>query len=145
VVNQTSAETWIFVTDRAPEERTEALSRKPGVEVIALESSVESQRVPLCSVLDVMYARGLLRVLVEGGSEVHGSFFDKRLVDEVVFFTAPKIIGGSDARPAVGGTGVGNVAESLQLTSVSVTKVGSDRMTRAYAEGRAPMDVYRNR
>ena len=44
-------------------------------------------------------------LLVEGGAEVHGSFFDADAVDEIFLFVAPMIIGG-EAPAAVGGIGV---------------------------------------
>ena len=55
--------------------------------------------------LNELGKRGLQSVLVEGGTETAGSFYDARLIDKVTFFIAPLIIAGKDAPAAIGGTG----------------------------------------
>ena len=47
------------------------------------------------ALLDHLGGRSITALLVEGGAEVHGSFFDADLVDELFFFIAPMIIGGA--------------------------------------------------
>lgn len=65
-------------------------------------------------------------VFVEGGGELIGSLFDARLVDRVMFFIAPKIIGGRDAVSVVMGRGVPSIANSHKITNLSVRKIGRD-------------------
>ena len=61
-----------------------------------------------------------------------GSLFDYRLVDKVVAFVAPVIIGGKEAKTAVGGEGVDKVADSVKLEQVSLEKFGNDFMISGY-------------
>jgi diaminohydroxyphosphoribosylaminopyrimidine deaminase/5-amino-6-(5-phosphoribosylamino)uracil reductase len=66
-------------------------------------------------VLRQLAEREASRVLVEGGSEVLGAFFDEDLVDRAVIFCAPRVRGGAGAVTAVGGTGAGQVEEASML------------------------------
>ncbi|MHC4818697.1 MAG: bifunctional diaminohydroxyphosphoribosylaminopyrimidine deaminase/5-amino-6-(5-phosphoribosylamino)uracil reductase RibD, partial [Planctomycetota bacterium] len=62
-----------------------------------------------------LYELGLRRVLVEGGGELLGSFFDAGLVDQVAVFLGPRIAGGISAVQAVAGRGAARMAEALEL------------------------------
>ena len=62
--------------------------------------------VALPSVLKRLGDNDVQSLLVEGGSNVLGAFFDEQLVNEVWAFTAPIVIGGRDAPGAVGGLGI---------------------------------------
>ena len=78
--------------------------------------------------------RTITSVLVEGGSTLLGSLFDRGLVDKVVAFVAPTIIGGRQAPTAVGGVGVGNMAAALRLNHVEVLHLGSDLAVVGYCD-----------
>lgn len=67
---------------------------------------------------------GAQSVLIEGGGRTLGEAFDKRLVDEVVFYIAPILTGGPV--PAVGGRGVGAVAQAGRLTNLSCRLIDGD-------------------
>jgi diaminohydroxyphosphoribosylaminopyrimidine deaminase/5-amino-6-(5-phosphoribosylamino)uracil reductase len=54
-------------------------------------------------VLRALFERGLRSVMVEGGSEVLGSFLHARLFDQVALFRAPLLLGGRRSLPAFGG------------------------------------------
>ena len=64
------------------------------------------------ALLRALAGRGASNVLVEGGREALGSFFDNGLVDRVMVFVAPIVLGGSEAVTAVGGTGAETVARA---------------------------------
>ena len=80
----------------------------------------------VAAVLADLHARTLQSVLVEGGTTVAGLFFDAGVIDKASFFLAPVIIGGREARAAVGGTGAARVADALRLADVEVTRHGHD-------------------
>ena len=67
-------------------------------------------------------------MLIEGGGELLGAAFDARLVDKVVFFYAPRVIGGRNAVAVVQGKGVQRVKQSVQLRDCRWRRVGSDEM-----------------
>jgi len=72
----------------------------------------------------------IVTVLVEGGGGVSGSLFEAGLVDEVVAFIAPMLIGGVKAPGPVGGRGVQRVIDAHHLVDVTFEQVGEDLMIR---------------
>ena len=85
----------------------------------------------LRSALKELGKRSISSVLIEGGGHTLGEAFARKLVDEVRFFIAPVIQGGTV--PAVGGRGRGFRAPAIQLTDVIHKKIGSDVMVSANA------------
>lgn len=73
-------------------------------------------------------------VLIEGGMQVLGEAFDRRLVDEVCFYLAPLLCGGRVV--AVGGRGVSRSLDALPLRNPLYTRIGKDvRMSALVARG----------
>jgi diaminohydroxyphosphoribosylaminopyrimidine deaminase/5-amino-6-(5-phosphoribosylamino)uracil reductase len=68
--------------------------------------------------------RGICHVLVEGGPRIAASFAELGLVDRLVLYLAPKLIGG-DA-PGLFATGVKTLSEAWQLEIAAVDRVGDD-------------------
>ncbi|MGH9446527.1 MAG: bifunctional diaminohydroxyphosphoribosylaminopyrimidine deaminase/5-amino-6-(5-phosphoribosylamino)uracil reductase RibD [Terriglobia bacterium] len=81
-------------------------------------------RVPLQMLLRRLAGEGILAVLVEGGSNVLGSFFDHGMVDRIYWFVAPLLIGSERSRPAIGGTGVAGLADAWKLRDASISPAG---------------------
>ena len=101
-----------------------------GAEVLVLAE--RDGRVDLEELLRALGERQLLSLLVEGGGELLGSFFDAGLVDKLHAVVAPLIIGGKDAPAAVAGRGVERMAEALRLSEVSVERLGEDVLVTGY-------------
>ncbi len=82
------------------------------------------------SALDELYARGRRHVFLEGGPRLAAAFLEAGLVDEVVAYVAPMLIGGGVH--AVEGLSVATIADALHLAVVDVTVLGtgSDRNVR---------------
>jgi diaminohydroxyphosphoribosylaminopyrimidine deaminase / 5-amino-6-(5-phosphoribosylamino)uracil reductase len=93
---------------------------------------VEQGRVSVTVLLDELGRRRMTNVLVEGGAEVLGSFFEARAVDEVWVFVAPRIIGGQ-GKSAIGGLGVSRLADSLRLKEWGVEQVEEDVLLHGWA------------
>jgi len=111
-----------------PEEK--AAFAQAGAEI--LESPTAEGLVDLEKLLRALGEREITSVLVEGGGILLGSLFDCGLVDKVIAFIAPIIIGGEVAKTAVAGKGVSKVAESFRLERVRVEKLGDDLMVSGY-------------
>jgi diaminohydroxyphosphoribosylaminopyrimidine deaminase/5-amino-6-(5-phosphoribosylamino)uracil reductase len=105
-----------------------------GAELLELPSP--EGRVDLERLLGALGERGITNVLVEGGGILLGALFDGGLVDKVIAFIAPIIIGGREAVTAVAGRGVEQVADSLKLEWVSVERFDEDLMVSGYIRGR---------
>jgi diaminohydroxyphosphoribosylaminopyrimidine deaminase / 5-amino-6-(5-phosphoribosylamino)uracil reductase len=91
-------------------------------------------RVTLGPLLDELGRRGILSLLVEGGAEVHASFFAEGLVDKVQAYLAPIIIGGREAPGPVGGDGVRSLSDAIRLHEVDTTRIGDDLWITGYVD-----------
>ena len=69
---------------------------------------------------------------VEGGATLLGSMFDLGLVDKVIAFVAPMIIGGRDAPTPVAGIGFERMADTLRLERVRWDRFGRDMAITGY-------------
>jgi diaminohydroxyphosphoribosylaminopyrimidine deaminase/5-amino-6-(5-phosphoribosylamino)uracil reductase len=85
-------------------------------------------RVALKPALEVLAARGIQSLLVEGGAAVHGAFIAAGLVDRVALFLAPKLLGGGIA--VASGAGL-PVAKALALGPIAVRSLGTDLLLTA--------------
>ena len=114
-------------------EKREALAQV-GAELLELPS--EEWVVDLGKLLKVLAEREITSVLVEGGGILLGSLFDCGLVDKVIAFVAPIIIGGKGAKTAVAGKGIDKMIDSIKLEHTSVEKFGEDLMISGYVAAR---------
>lgn len=78
--------------------------------------------------------RDISTVLIEGGGTTHASAFEAGIVDKIMFFIAPKIVGGREAVTAVEGRGVEFMAEAIRLRDMKVTPIGADLLIEAYVD-----------
>jgi diaminohydroxyphosphoribosylaminopyrimidine deaminase / 5-amino-6-(5-phosphoribosylamino)uracil reductase len=110
-----SARRWpvIVLCVRGQTTRRRALEAKG---VVVLVDPRARARVSLPWAMQALWDHGLRSLMVEGGSEVLGSFLAARLVDEVALFRAPLLLGGGDTRPAFGGPGIERLRDALRLS-----------------------------
>jgi diaminohydroxyphosphoribosylaminopyrimidine deaminase/5-amino-6-(5-phosphoribosylamino)uracil reductase len=101
-----------------------------GAELLELPS--RDGMLDLKVLLQALAEKEITSVLVEGGGILLGSLFDAGLVDKVVAFLAPIIIGGEEAKPSVAGQGVDRLTDALKLDRVKIERVGEDIMVTGY-------------
>jgi diaminohydroxyphosphoribosylaminopyrimidine deaminase/5-amino-6-(5-phosphoribosylamino)uracil reductase len=101
-----------------------------GIEVLELPE--EEGLVDLEELFKLLGKREIATVLVEGGSCLLGSLLDHRLVDKVLAFISPIIIGGDKAKTAVGKNGVSTIEEALHLNRVSTKSFGDNILISGY-------------
>jgi diaminohydroxyphosphoribosylaminopyrimidine deaminase/5-amino-6-(5-phosphoribosylamino)uracil reductase len=121
--------TLIVTTARAPVARREALQVR-GVEVVHLPA-YDDGRVDLEALLRYLGERGVASVLVEGGATLSATLLRRRLVDKVLLFVAPKIIG-ADGISVVGPCGVETMEQVINLRDVVSQRLGNDVLLEAY-------------
>jgi len=121
--------TLIVTTARAPMAHSEAL-RTRGVEVVCLPA-YDDGRVDLEALCRYLGERGVASVLVEGGATLSATLLRRRLIDKVLLFVAPKIIGG-DGISVVGPCGVETMEQVIQLRDVVSQRLGNDVLLEAY-------------
>ena len=121
--------TAIATTEAMPLQRRHALADKADVLVLPADEG----RVSPVALLAALGEREITSLLMEGGGTVLGSFFAHGLVDKVLAFVAPVIIGGQHAPTPVGGLGASRIAEAWRLAGVWIEHVGSDVLISGYS------------
>lgn len=121
--------TLVASTERLDNPRARALQER-GVEVISLPAQRDG-RVDLDSLCNALGERGIASLLVEGGATLTAALLERRLIDKMVFFVAPKIIGG-DGISVFGPCGVHSMEQVLSLRHMTSRTVGDDFMLEAY-------------
>jgi diaminohydroxyphosphoribosylaminopyrimidine deaminase/5-amino-6-(5-phosphoribosylamino)uracil reductase len=130
ILTQTStAPTWIACTNTAPTAKIAAI-RSLGAEIIL--TPAHNNRVDLTALLTILGQRRINSLLVEGGAEVHGAFFDAGLVDKFHLFLAPKFIGGRQAPGILGGLGIARLDEAPPARHLSIHRLGPDILISGY-------------
>ncbi|HLU37788.1 MAG TPA: bifunctional diaminohydroxyphosphoribosylaminopyrimidine deaminase/5-amino-6-(5-phosphoribosylamino)uracil reductase RibD [Planctomycetota bacterium] len=117
-----------LVGAQAPEERCVALATA-GVEVLRVGASGEvagSRAFDVAAAWRLLRGRGVRRLLVEGGGRLAASLFAADIVDQVLAFVAPVVLGGEDAPTPVMGEGVGELAQAWRFPESVVHEVGGD-------------------
>ena len=109
-------------------ENRKILSRR----AMILEVREKAGQVNLKDMMKKLARLGITNLLVEGGGTLIGSLFDEGLVDKVLFFISPKIIGGKDAIGSVMGRGVSRIDKALRLRDVSLRRIGEDFLVEGY-------------
>ena len=99
-----------------------------GVEII----EYDGDRVNLQWLMKKLGEREVTSVLIEAGSSLNACALEEGIVDKVMFFIAPKIIGGSKSFPAVGGKSFRRLEEASLLRDVKVRRVGADILIEGY-------------
>lgn len=117
---ESSAEVIIAVTSKAPAGNINALE-KAGAEVITVPAT--HGRVCFERLMEILGAREITSVLVEGGGEVNASAIAAGVVDKMMCFIAPKLIGGRDAPGPIGGEGIASLKDVPHLKRVCITPI----------------------
>ena len=110
----------VLVATLFPPDEARALPlRERGAEILALPGA--DGRVDLAALLHRLHERTVRSVLVEGGATIATDFIRRRLVDELVIFIAPKLLGaGIDA---VGDLGAQTMADAVSLEVTAVEQL----------------------
>ncbi len=103
--------------------------------VLVITSRGKNGRIDLRTLLRELAELEIAHLLVEGGGETAAGFIENHLVDRILFFIAPKIIGGRDAVTSVEGRGVDKIGKSLQLKDVEIEKIGRDILIKGDVQG----------
>lgn len=131
VSDEFAARTTVVVTKAAPKSRVAALARRVNILVAPVarhgsRTTHHAPRINLRWLLKKLGAQNVTSLLVEGGGEVNASFLMEGHAQRVAFFYAPKVLGGRDAKPAVGGAGVERIEDKIGLRDVEWRRLGED-------------------
>jgi diaminohydroxyphosphoribosylaminopyrimidine deaminase/5-amino-6-(5-phosphoribosylamino)uracil reductase len=130
VINSNSkARTILATTNKIPKHKKEQLESKK-VEVVITPS--KNGKVDLKYLFEYLGEMGIDSILVEGGSTLNESMIKEKLVDKVITFIAPKIIGGAKAKTPVEGRGFEYVKDAVVLGKIETKIFDEDVMISGY-------------
>ncbi len=125
--------TIVATTEFANKEKIKAIKEK-GADVII--TPIKDDRVDLLYLMKELGERKIDSVLLEGGSTLNYTALKEEIVDKVISFIAPKILGGKRAKTPVGGEGIGYIKDAIQLHSINIKRFNEDIMVEGYIEKR---------
>lgn len=120
----------IIVTAETDQEMHRRYTRS-GASIMVCKRS--GGRVDLADMLQRLGAMGIQSILLEGGSRLAGEALSQGLIDECLFFYAPKVIG-SDGFSPFAMTGITGMDQAFRFTPVSTSKIGSDIVIKTFPE-----------
>jgi len=123
---------WSNLAKSAAEIPTLVFSGRPaggplaacGVEIVQVQRDARG-RPDIEAVLKELAARGIMRLLVEGGASVHAAFLDRGLADRLEVFSAPAVFGGA-GRPSIDALAALNLEEIPRFTRLGQRMLGPD-------------------
>lgn len=119
----------VAVTEQATAENIANL-KAVGAEILTVQE--KDARVCMGALICELRHRQITSVLIEGGGEVNASALRAGIVDKVVFFIAPKLIGGKAAPGPIGGEGIQYLSEAYTLRDLTVTPINGDFLIEGY-------------
>jgi len=129
---ESPAPTWVACTAAAPPQKIRAL-KELGAEVLVFQGQAgDAGRVPLPDLLGLLGRQQVQSLLVEGGAEVLGAFFQQKLVNQFYFFFAPKFLGGRQAPGVLGGEGIVHLKDAPQARELVIRRLGADLLIKGY-------------
>ncbi|MCX8082830.1 MAG: bifunctional diaminohydroxyphosphoribosylaminopyrimidine deaminase/5-amino-6-(5-phosphoribosylamino)uracil reductase RibD [bacterium] len=114
----------MVVSDRVTEERVRYLLDKKGCEVIKVPD--EDGKLNLKVLMEELYKREIGIIMVEGGGYTLTSFWEEKLVDEVMIFTGNKILGGENSISPIGGRDKKCISEAVRVDYYETKMIGDD-------------------
>jgi len=129
-----SRATTIVVTHKeADKKKIESLQAR-GVEVLRIPrwKRYPERGLDLKFLMKKLAGRGVASLLIEGGGRVNASALEMGLVDKLLFFIAPKIIGGKNSITPVEGEGVDRIGKAIKLKDIKLRRFGEDVMFEGY-------------
>ena len=114
----------ILVTTSKLSHKKQEEYTKRGVLVLNVEGV--DGKVDLKKLMDKLYELSIDSILLEGGGTLNASAIDSGIVDKVMFFISPKIVGGKDAKTPVEGHGKDHIKDAINLCDITVKRFDED-------------------
>ena len=116
----------IVTANRILKDKLEYLAKK-GANIISINKN-RFGHISFMEIMKKLAETGIYSVIIEGGGITNSRALESGVVDEILFFVAPKILGGADARTPVEGKGIQKLSEALNISNMQARVIGSDIM-----------------
>ncbi|MEI3606357.1 bifunctional diaminohydroxyphosphoribosylaminopyrimidine deaminase/5-amino-6-(5-phosphoribosylamino)uracil reductase RibD [Pseudogracilibacillus sp. SE30717A] len=118
IVTDGEAETWIFIGKRTPSSKLKKFTHS-FVRIFQMEDETLEMR----KVLEILSKENVSSLFVEGGATINGSLLKEKLINQLIIYMAPILIGGKDAPGPFGGEGFHHLRESYHLQISEITQI----------------------
>lgn len=122
VITDKQAETIIFTSQSYDKEKRKVLE---DLNIIVIETSGTEHVNPL-DVVTMLGEKGISSLFIEGGGNINAAFLENKLVDKVILYFAPKLIGGKNAPTFLEGTGIDQMTDAVDLIDTDIQRIGQD-------------------
>jgi len=123
LVSSAAGDVVAITTSAAAPDRRKALEAA-GVEVLVIDGP--GGRADLAGAVDWLGHRRYLSVMIEAGSKVNWTALESGVVDRILFYYGPKILGGIEALPLAGGIGRRRRADAIRVHNVTIHPIPPD-------------------
>jgi diaminohydroxyphosphoribosylaminopyrimidine deaminase / 5-amino-6-(5-phosphoribosylamino)uracil reductase len=130
VINSSSGSGMILATTSKIDKMKEKALMAKGISIIKADGN--DGRVDLITLMEELYKLEIDSVLLEGGGILNAAALEAGIVDKVMFFIAPKIIGGVMAPTPVEGGGREFIKDAILLKNITVKKFAEDLLIEGY-------------
>ncbi len=121
--------TIIVTTKYAAREKIYQLENK-GIQVLTVKE--KDKKVDLKDLIKKLEMLDVFSIMIEGGGEINAAALKAGIVDKVLFFLAPKIIGGRRALTSVEGEGIDKLDAAINLRDIKIHKFDEDILIEGY-------------
>ncbi|EKQ53927.1 MULTISPECIES: bifunctional diaminohydroxyphosphoribosylaminopyrimidine deaminase/5-amino-6-(5-phosphoribosylamino)uracil reductase RibD [unclassified Clostridium] len=122
----------IIATSFDSDENKKQILRNQGIKII--EVSRKNNKVDLKELIKKIGHEGIDSILIEGGGTLNFSAFEEDIVDKVIFYIAPIILGGENSKSSIAGKGFSKLSEAVKLINTSYRKIEEDLVLEGYIE-----------
>ncbi len=123
MLTSANGDVLVVGTSVAPAERKRALEAA-GIPVLVADGA--GGRADPRKVIDYLAKERYLSLMVEAGSKVNWTMLDGQFADKILFYYAPKILGGLKSLPVAGGQGRMRRADAMLLDRVTVHPIATN-------------------
>ena len=127
------AETWILSAEAAHSDKTQTKRRqleRSGVRL--LTAPIHRKHIDLGQLMTILGREKITSLLIEGGGEIIASAVAAEIVDKLMFFYAPKILGGNDGIPICKGQGKDRMQAAWPVSNIRIHRFEDDIMIEGY-------------
>lgn len=130
VLNQASSAPTIIVTGPDADPQKKAVIEQKGGVVVHVP--VTASGLDLNALMIKLGQMSVMSLLIEGGGTVAGSALRSGIVNKVLYFTTPKILGSSDGVPVFSGKGPDFIKDAFELKKMNIRRFDNDLLIEGY-------------
>lgn len=130
LIQQRNGQKTIIATTSMAQKKKITTLKNMGIVVLKIKE--KNARVDMNDLIAKLGKMEISNIMIEGGAEVNASALQSGIVDKVIFFIAPIIIGGAKAASSIMGNGIRFLKDAIPIKETVVKKVGNDFMLEGY-------------